>query len=132
MKMILGVMPDTVGRPYDYWDFRGAFLDCRGTLIISSRSHWGWGTRVITRTHVISDGDFHADSTDRPVIVEAGAQIYSFATLYNCHIKRGAIVACGSVVRNMTVEPYTMVEGNPARVIKKWDGKKWASLRQSP
>jgi len=128
MKMILGTIPDTVGRPYEYWEHRGSFLDCRGLLIISSESHWGWGTRVITRSHNINSGKFCAESTDRPVIVDCGAQVYSFATLYNCHIKEGAIVACGAVVRNMTVEPYTMVEGNPARVIKKWDGEKWQSV----
>ena len=126
--IILGTIPDTVGHPHEYWDYRGAFLDCRGPLTISSGSHWGWGTKVITRSHVISNGRFHAESIDKPVVVECGAQIYSFALLYNCHIKEGAVVACGAVVRNMTVEPYTMVEGNPARAIKKWDGKKWQKI----
>jgi len=126
--MILGTLTDSIGHPYKYWEYRDAFLDCRGPLAINPGSHWGWGTKVITRSHHINDGRFHVESIDKPVTVDCGAQIYSFAILYNCHIKEGAIVACGAVVRNMIVEPYTMVEGNPARVIKKWDGEKWAKV----
>jgi len=76
----------------------------------------------------MEDGKFSVVTKKKPVTIDEGAQIYSFSLLYNCHIKHHAVVACGAVVRNMTVEPWTMVEGNPAKVIKKWDGERWVSL----
>ena len=41
------------------------------------------------------------------------------------------LVAAGTVVRGQNVAPYTMVAGNPARVIARWDGEKWERVPTS-
>jgi serine acetyltransferase len=108
-----------------YYSQRLAFLDFRGTMNISPLSHFGIGVKILTTSHSIETGELHGPILDRPVIVDDCAWITSFSILFNCHIKHHAIVATGSVVRNMTVEPYSIVEGNPAKVVAEWDGKKW-------
>ena len=57
----------------------------------------------------------------RPVIIDDYAWIASDTVLYNCHIGEGAVVSVGSVVRSRDVPPWTMVEGNPAQVIARYD-----------
>jgi acetyltransferase-like isoleucine patch superfamily enzyme len=120
-------LPATVGRDVAYFTMRGTWLDCRGPLTIHKTAAFGFGVKILTMSHDMSGGEFMARVVKKPVIIDEGAQIYSFSLLYNCHIMHHAVVACGSVVRSMTVEPWTMVEGNPARVIKKWDGERWMS-----
>ena len=61
----------------------------------------------------------------RPIQIDKGAFVAAFCTLYNCHIEEGAVVAVGSVVRSQTVKAYTIVAGNPARVIARWNGSHW-------
>lgn len=118
-------LPVTIGHPESYFAMRYMWLDCRGPLTISSTAVFGFCVKIITRSHVMDGGEFDVHVVDKPVRIDDGAQVYSFSLLYNCHIKHHAVVACGSVVRNMTVEPWTMVEGNPARIVKYWDGEKW-------
>ena len=121
-------LPALVGRDVAYFEMRRMWLDCRGPLSIHPTAAFGFGVKIITLSHDMSQCEFQIKAVPKPVIIDEGAQVYSFSLLYNCHIKHHAVVACGSVVRNMTVEPWTMVEGNPAQVIKKWDGEKWAPL----
>ena len=118
------------GHPASYYATRHIYLDCRGSLQIHPSTGWGNWIGTITWSHdarsgVTVIGEDMTPAVDRPVTVDEGAYIGSFALLYNCHIKHHSIVACGAVVRNMTVEPYTIVEGNPARVIKKFIDGKW-------
>lgn len=117
---ITGPLPDTVHLPAEYFLVRGIFLDCRGPVVIDAESVWGYRIMVLTRSHDISEGKVGV-VIPKPVVVERGAWIGSGAILYNCRIREGAVVAAGSVVRSMTVGPYTMVEGNPARVVKVWN-----------
>ena len=126
---ITAVVPETVGLPAEYFLIRGIFLDTRGPLMIDAESVWGFRVMVLTQGHDISNGVVGA-VVDKGVVVEKGAWIGSGALLNNCHIREGAIVAAGAVVRSQTVEPYTMVEGNPARVIKRWDEarREWARV----
>jgi acetyltransferase-like isoleucine patch superfamily enzyme len=117
---ITAELPESVQLPADYFLIRGIFLDCRGHLEIAESSIWGCRVMVLTQSHDITSGKPEA-VVNKSVVVERGAWIGSGALLYNCRIRHGAIVAAGAVVRNQTVEPHTMVEGNPARVIKRWD-----------
>lgn len=112
----MGDLPATVGRDRNYFELRGITLDCRGKLEIDATSNWGWDIKVYTQSHDIRSGVF-GGAVDRAVIVKANAWIGSGAILYNCIIGEGAIVAIGAVVRSMEVKPYTIVAGNPARVI---------------
>ena len=111
---------------------RDGFVDCRGRgmLEIDDDTTWGHEVRIITQTHNPLPGQ-RGDVQDRPVRVRKGAFIGAFALLYNCEIGAGAIVACGTVVRSMVVPPGVMVEGNPARIIKRLDAAAgcWVTLR---
>lgn len=121
---------EKAGHHAGYYATRHICLDCRGSLSIHPGSGWGSWIVVITwshdtRTGTIIEGEDMSKAVDRPVTVDEGAFIGTRALLYNCHIKHHAIVACGAVVRNMTVESYTIVEGNPAKVIKRFVNGKW-------
>ena len=130
-RLIHGVPTmEAIGKPLDYFNLRNIFLDCRGLLKIDPTSEWGWFVTIITLSHCISTGQWDVGVLNRSVAVDAYAWICSNALLYNCHIKHHAIVACGAVVRNMTVEPYTIVEGNPARAVRRYVDGKWTSIER--
>lgn len=120
----------TIGHAKHYFNERDIFLDCRGPLYISAKSYWGFGVKVITLSHVISNGEFVQRLVNKPVRVEEYAWITSFSTLHNCVVKHHGIVSIGSVVVNMIVEPYTVVRGNPAVPIARWDieEKRWIRI----
>ena len=121
---------EMIGKPLDYYNLRNVFLDCRGPLKIHPTSEWGWFAMVITASHDVAGGQYGRRVVDRPVTVDEHAWVCSRALLYNCHIGHHAIVACGAVVRNMTVEPYTMVEGNPARPVKRFVDGRWERVER--
>jgi acetyltransferase-like isoleucine patch superfamily enzyme len=121
----LGDLPQTVGLPWLYFEKRGCFIDCRGPLTISSESAWGFCVRVLTQSHDIEGWTVLGPVIPYGVTVESGAWIGSFSLLTGCLIGAGSIVAAGTVVRGQTVAPGVMVAGNPARVIARWNGKKW-------
>lgn len=122
---------EQIGHPLEYFALRKIFLDCRGELRIHPDSEWGWFVTVITQTHNISKGEWFVGTASRKVIVDEHAWICSNALLYNCHVKHHGIVACGAVVRNMTVEPYTIVEGNPAVPTRRFVDGKWESIEHA-
>lgn len=124
--------PEKVGRDLSYFDMRDVNLDCRGPLKIHPTSNWGTRILVITRSHDVSGGAYSPKTVERPVTVDEGAWIGSGALLYNCHIKHHATVACGAVVRNMTVEPYTIVEGNPAVPTRRYVDGQWIAIERHP
>jgi len=123
--MINGNLPSTVGLDAYYFDVRSIYLDCRGTLEISIGSHWGINVQVYTQSHHIDNGYFTNVVTDAPVIVEDGVWICSGAILSNCRIGKNAIVSLGAVVNNMNVPDHTIVAGNPARIVAKWNVDHW-------
>lgn len=67
-----------------------------------------------------------------PIHVERGAWIGARACiLKGVRIGEGAVIGMGSVVTR-NVEPYTVVAGNPARVIKRLDSVKARPVRHAP
>ena len=102
-----------LGHPMSFYEKRRIRLDTRGPLHLHPKSRWGNDVTVLTASH---DPETR-QTVPRGVTVEADAWICAYALLYNCIIRRGAIVAAGSVVRSCEVGPYTMVAGNPAQVI---------------
>ena len=118
------------GHEEGYYSERLAFLDFRGTMRISQLSYFGLCVKILTTSHSIETGEFAGPMIDKPVIVDHHAWVTSFCILHNCHIKHHAIVSVGSVVRSMTVEPYTIVAGNPAKVISEWDGFRWTKREE--
>lgn len=123
-----GELPATVGLPWEYFEKRGCFLDCRGPLTISPLSYWGFCVHVVTESHDLSEWPELGPVTPYGVVVEDGAWIGSNALLLGCTIGVGAIVAAGSVVRGQVVAPLVMVAGNPARVIARWENGAWSYL----
>lgn len=112
-----------IGHPPEYFLDRDCQIDGRGEIHISPLSHWGVGVVVITASH---DPNEFGRIVCRMVTVEDYAWIASGVLLFNCHIGEGAIVAAGTVVRSRDVPAYTMVEGNPARIIATREhGNKW-------
>lgn len=117
-----------LGHDEGYFHQRHISLDMRGPLTIDAGSHWGFNVTVFTQSHSTADWrevGFQTTTLSRPVIVERGAWIGSNSILYNCKIGEGAIVAIGSVVRSQEVAPYTMVAGNPARVVARYIDGAW-------
>jgi acetyltransferase-like isoleucine patch superfamily enzyme len=120
---------ETAGHNEHYYAERLTFLDTRGGFFADPTCQFGFGVRIITATHDISEGNFgHVLSC--PVYIEANAWITSFCILYNCRIGHHSVVSIGSVVANMTVPPYTVVAGNPAIAVKRWNGKKWVKVKK--
>ena len=128
----LGKLDEAAGHTAEYYAKRGIRLDCRGPLKIHPKSYWGFGVVVLTLSHDTHCGPGRIGETvPYGVTVDAHAWIGSMALLAGCHIGEGAIVAAGTVVRGQTVAPGVMVAGNPARVVARWDGERWAYLPEA-
>ena len=96
----------------------GCIISANSEVIVKDRARIGpWA-------HVM-DGDFHsvedreAAGKLRPVIIEEGAWLTTRCmVLKGVTIGKGAVVAAGSVVTK-DVEPYTVVAGVPAKLVKR-------------
>ena len=98
-----------------------AYLDTHGEITIEDLVSFGWGVKVLTGSHDYNTFgvDRHRKVIPRNVVIEEGAWIASYAILLpGSHIGKHAVVAAGSVVHGI-VEPYTIVGGNPAKLIKR-------------
>lgn len=131
-RMFLGDYdPDKVSglTPQWFWDRRVDLIDFRGDLQIRSKQNCalGFRVRIITASHDFTTG-YLGEHVNKYVWIDPNTFIGSFALLYNCHIQEGVVVAAGAVVRNMIVPPHTMVEGNPARIVKEFIDGKWIRL----
>ncbi len=124
----LGI-PRDVGKSDHYFASRSCFVDYRGELKIDPTAEFGFNVCIFTATHYSNwllggkVGYRHIK-----VIIGPRAWICSNAVLFNCTIGEGAIVGLGAVVRSMDVESFTMVVGNPAKVIKVFEDGKWQDV----
>ena len=102
-------------------------LDMRGDLQIRSSEDilLGRHVRFITASHEFVDGGFSGEMQVRRCWVDHHAFVGSYAILYNCHIGHHAVVSVGSVVSNMVVPEWCMVEGNPARIVREYRDGRW-------
>lgn len=98
-------------------------------FIMKNNSGAAVGLTVVTGNHTPkpTDGyDFDNNNLNlegKDIIVEEDVWIASNVTLLaGAHIGRGSIVGAGSVVRCCKVPPYSIVMGNPAKVI----GFRWS------
>ncbi len=136
--MVQHILGDFRSQPHcglseGYFRERDCWLDCRepDMLHISPEANIGWEVILITQSHDVNPGCF-GRLVGRKIIIHKNAFIAGFVLLYNCEIGEGAVVAAGSVVRSQKVEPWTMVAGNPAVPIKRydWNLKKWVPIPQ--
>jgi acetyltransferase-like isoleucine patch superfamily enzyme len=115
-----------LGHPIQYYMERDCFVDACGEVKISPTSNWGFFNTILTASHNPAPGRF-GEVLFRPVIVDDNAWITTGCILYNCEIGEGAVLAAGAVVRSRDVPPWTIVEGNPARIIARYNHElsKW-------
>lgn len=113
-----------IGHSRQHFIDRGILLDCRGTVEISATSMWGYCVTVLTGSH---DPVKWGKVVYKSVVVEDGTWICSNVLLFNCRVGEGSLVASGAVVRSRDVPPWTMVEGNPAKIVARYDraGRRW-------
>lgn len=119
---------EKAGHPEVYYIERFTFMDYRGRMKISPLSFWGYDNKVITATHDISRGVWTEPMVISCVEVDDYAWITTSCILHDCRIGHHAIVSVGSVVNHMVVEPYTVVSGNPAQVIARWENSHWIRI----
>lgn len=70
--------------------------------------------------------------TTKPVIIEDGCWIGDKASILpGTHIGKKCVIGANSVVRGK-IPPYSLVVGNPGKIVKKWNfsEKKWLKLNK--
>ncbi len=133
-RMILGTFdPAKVSGliPQWFWDRQVGLIDFRGDLQIRCSQSITFGFRVncITASHDFNSGGI-GEVRLKKVWIEHGVFVGSFAVLYDCWLQDHSVVSIGSVVKNMIVPPYCMVEGNPAKIVKEYINGHWRSVRR--
>lgn len=91
-------------------------VDARGGITVGADVNISSYTKILTATHNIDAVDFSGFTA--PVVIEDMAWIATGAMLLpGVTIGRGAVVAAGAVVTR-NVEPFAVVAGVPARVVR--------------
>lgn len=97
----------------------GADIDCYTVdeIKIGPQATVSQGVKLCTAGHDITSKMFELEY--KPIVIEDSAWVAAWSiVLPGVTIGEGAVVAAGSVVVK-DVEPWTVVGGNPAKVIKK-------------
>lgn len=104
------------------WIGQGCFFHSAGGLTIGEAVGIGPFVKILTSQHQEYDLTLpvlYHNIESKPVIVEDGANIgISAVILPGIKIGEGAIVGASSVVTK-DVEPYSVVAGNPAKLLRK-------------
>lgn len=113
--------------PQWFWDRRCGLIDFRGDLQIRSALNitFGFGVSAITASHRFNGVDLVHEMDVKKCWIDENVFVGSLSILYNCHLGHHSIVSVGSVVMNMVVPPYCMVEGNPARIVREYRDGRW-------
>lgn len=96
-----------------------AEVDCYAVapITLSDNATVSQGVKLCTAGHDISSRIM--ELTTAPIVIDANAWVAGWAiVLPGVTIGEGAVVAAGAVVTK-DVEPWTVVGGNPARVLKR-------------
>lgn len=93
-----------------------------GEVTVGEHAFFGHNVSVLTGTHdwttFGAERQVAVPASGRDVVIEEGAWVSSNATVVApCRIGAHAVVGVGSLVLR-DVEPYTVVAGNPARVLR--------------
>lgn len=97
------------------------FLQSIGGLTIGNNVSFAPGVKIWTTNHNIDDPDMpmrKQGQTHKPVIIGDDVFIASNAfVLPGAILPRGCVVSAGAVVGGKAYRPYSILAGNPARVI---------------
>ena len=99
-------------------------VETSGGVQIGDRTLIGYGTKIFSSNHVIppnQESIFFAGHDRKPIVI--GKDVWIGANviiLAGRTVGDGAVIAAGSVVTK-NVEPYTIVGGNPAKLIRRRD-----------
>ena len=103
------------------WIGPQSYFDARD-LVIEESVGWGPGAKVLGSTHTGVPTDvpiIQTDLTIRPVRIGAWSDIgVNAVVLPGVTVGKGAIVGAGAVLTE-DVEPFTVVAGVPARLIRR-------------
>lgn len=98
------------------------FVETSGGVSIGDRTLIGYGTKILSRNHVIPpnrESIFYSGHDKKPVVIGKDVWIGANAIiLAGRTIGDGAVIAAGSIVTK-DVEPFTIVGGNPAKLIRR-------------
>lgn len=94
---------------------KGVHLDGRGEIKLGSNISISPNVKIITASHDINCPDFAL--TLKPIVIEDYVWVCTAAIILpGVLLGKGSVIAAGAVVTK-NVAPYTIVAGNPARVI---------------
>lgn len=99
----------------------GVLITTSGGVRIGARTLIGYRAQIISANHIVPEGlgrIFDSGHERKPVVIGADAWIgAAVIVLPGVTIGDGAVVAAGSVVTK-DVEPFTIVAGVPAKLIR--------------
>lgn len=103
------------------WIGQQCFLHSAGGLVVGSNVGVGPGAKIITSSHSLDEMEkpiLHSSVSFAPVVIEDNADIGVGAIILpGVRVCRGAQIAAGAVV-TADVEPYSIVGGVPARLLR--------------
>lgn len=120
---LLGKRENIFLHDYAYIDYRSVLYITGGKLVIKENSIVAEGLTAITGQHQSKIGEVfgkagNSNLLEKDIIVEEDVWIGAGVMLLSgAHIGRGAIIGAGTVVRDQNIPPYSIVVGNPAKII---------------
>ncbi len=94
-------------------------LDGRGGISIADNVDVSFGVKIFTEQHDLNSDEY--GTVAKSVSIGNYAVIGAYSILLpGVIVGEGSVVAAGSVVTK-SIEPYTVVGGNPAKIIKRRD-----------
>lgn len=115
-------------------NFNGMNFAGNGTVIIGDNFHSGIECMMITQNHDYDDGNAipYGDKYHlKTIVIGNNVWIGNRVILVgDLNIGEGAVIAAGSVVVK-DVPPYSIVGGNPAKVIKYRDIARYENLKEA-
>ena len=111
----------------------GSFIECQGGVKIGRYFHTGRGLTIFSSNHLYNNDNFipyDKKSELRSVQIEDFVWLGANVTIMpGVTIGEGAVIGGGSVVAN-DIPKYAVAVGNPAKVVKYRDIKKFEELKK--